>query len=98
MLRWDGDALLITVHAQPRASRDEIVGLEPRGLRVRVQAAPVGGAANARLIKVLARAFGVAQSSVSVLSGGSGRGKVMRIEGPQRVPAQLKEHVRLNKS
>ena len=86
-LRWDGDALLVTVHAQPRASRDEIVGLEPRGLRIRVQAAPVRGAANVRLIKVLARAFGVAKSSVSVVSGGSGREKLVRIEDPQRIPA-----------
>lgn len=98
VVRWERGALLVTVHAQPGASRDEIVGLDERGLKVRVQAPPVKGAANRRLIQLLAEAFGVAIRNVSVRAGGGGRGKLIRIEGPQQIPTQLKGHVRLNKS
>jgi len=88
--RWDGDALLLNVYAQPGASRDEIGAAEPRGLRVRIQAPPVGGAANSRLIAILAEAFGVAKGNVTVKRGANSRSKLVRIEAPQRIPPQLR--------
>lgn len=67
---------------QPRASRDEILGWNDEGtLRVRVMAPPVGGAANAALIRLLAKRLGVAKSNISLVSGVTARNKIVEIEG-----------------
>jgi uncharacterized protein YggU (UPF0235/DUF167 family) len=50
-------------------------------LRVRLRAAPVDGAANAALMKLLSEALGVPKTSVSIRGGGTSRIKVVEIEG-----------------
>jgi len=91
LCRWDGDALLLTVYTQPGASRDEVVALEPRGLRVRVKTPPVEGAANKRLIEVLAKAFGVSKRKVELKKGHATRVKLVRIVTPAKIPSYLQE-------
>ena len=72
----------ISVRLQPRASRDELLGWNEEGaLRVRVMAPPVGGAADAALIRLLARRLGVAKSRVSLISGTTARNKIVEIDG-----------------
>ena len=72
----------ITVRLQPRASRDELPGRNDEGtMRARVKAAPADGAANAALLKLLARRLGVAKSRVSLVSGTTARNKIVEIEG-----------------
>ncbi len=87
--RWDGDALLLAVYVQPRASRDEIAGLHGEALRIRIAAPPVDGEANAALCRFLADRFGVPKSAVSVESGESGRRKTVRIRAPRVLPADI---------
>ena len=87
--RWDGEALHLMLHIQPRASRDEICGPHGDRLKIRITAPPIDGRANSHLCRFLATQFGVAQSSVSLLSGGSGREKQVRIDGPQRLPDSI---------
>ncbi|PYS70366.1 MAG: YggU family protein [Acidobacteria bacterium] len=71
---------IITVHVVPRASRSEVVGEHNGGLRVRIAAPPVDGAANEELIRLLAKTFAVSKSDISVLSGRTGRIKQVRID------------------
>ncbi len=71
----------IAVRAQPRASRSEVVGLHGEQLKVRLAAPPVDGAANAELVKLLAKVLGVSRSAVVVAKGESGRSKVVRVTG-----------------
>ena len=72
----------MAVRLLPRASRDELVGWNEEGvLRVRVKAPPVGGAANAALIRLLAGGLKVAKSDVSLVSGATARDKVVEITG-----------------
>jgi len=66
---------------QPRASRDEILGWQDGVLRVRVAAPPVEGAANARVVALVARALRIAPSTVRVVRGKRGRDKLVRITG-----------------
>jgi uncharacterized protein (TIGR00251 family) len=73
--------ILIGVRVVPRASRSEIVGLVDGVLKIRIAAPPVDGAANAELVKVLAKAFGVSKSSVGILSGETSKTKRIRISG-----------------
>ena len=70
----------IRVRAQPRASRTEIVGEHDGALRIRLAAPPVDGAANEELIRHIAKRVGVARSRVRVLSGDTGRSKVVEID------------------
>lgn len=88
-LQWDGEDLLVQVRLQPRASADAIVGVHAGALKVRVTAPPVEGAANRRAIALLAAAFSVAKSRVTLESGAGSRDKRFRIHQPQRVPAGL---------
>ena len=66
---------------QPRAGRDGIAGERAGALLVRLAAAPVDGQANEALVRVLAKALGVAPSTVTILRGATGRDKVVRIAG-----------------
>jgi uncharacterized protein YggU (UPF0235/DUF167 family) len=50
-------------------------------LRVRVTAAPVAGAANTAVARLLARVLGVPPSSISVVHGLQGRTKIVEIAG-----------------
>jgi uncharacterized protein YggU (UPF0235/DUF167 family) len=69
------------VRVQPRASRDAIVGERGGSLLVRVQAAPVDGAANQALCRLLARALGLPPSAVRVLRGETAREKLVWLAG-----------------
>lgn len=70
----------VRVRAQPRASRTEIVGEHDGALKVRLAAPPVDGAANEELIRHIAKRVGVAPSRVRVLTGDTGRSKVVEID------------------
>ena len=66
---------------QPRASRDETAGERAGALVVRLKAPPVDGAANAALLRFLARRLGVPLASVEILRGQTGRQKLVRVRG-----------------
>lgn len=71
----------LNIRLQPRARRNEIVGVRDGALVVRVTAPPVDGKANGALCKLLAKALGVAPSTVAVVRGQSSRDKVVRVDG-----------------
>ncbi len=73
--------LIFNVRVVPRASKSEIVGEMDGTLKVRIASAPVDGAANAELIKILSKKFGVAKSAVEILSGQTSKQKQVRVEG-----------------
>ena len=71
---------LIRVVVQPRASRNEILGLRGEVLQVKVTAPPEGGKANEALVELLARALKVAKSRVRVIRGHTSRDKWVAME------------------
>ena len=75
------DGVRLTLHVQPRASRTELAGRHGDALKVRIAAPPVDGAANAELVRFLAELLGVAKSAVEIVSGESGRRKVVAVHG-----------------
>jgi uncharacterized protein (TIGR00251 family) len=87
--QWDGADLLLSVHIQPKASRDSIGGIYGERLKIRITAPPVEGRANEHLLKYLAGTFGVPRRQVTLLAGEAGRSKRIRIERPTRLPADL---------
>jgi uncharacterized protein (TIGR00251 family) len=71
----------LAVRLQPRANRDEVVGVRERRVVVRVTAPPVDGKANDALCRLIAKKAGVAPSKVTVVKGQTAREKVVRVEG-----------------
>jgi uncharacterized protein (TIGR00251 family) len=71
----------LDVRLQPRAARDEVVGVRDDQVVIRVKAPPVDGKANAALISFIAKRAGVPKSSVSIVRGHTSRDKVVRVEG-----------------
>jgi uncharacterized protein (TIGR00251 family) len=72
---------MLTVQVVPRASRNEIVGVHGDALRIRLQAPPVEGAANAALVAFLAETLRVRQRQVEILAGHASRRKSILISG-----------------
>ena len=75
----DGRGSRLAVQVVPRASKSEICGLQGDALKVRLQAPPVDGKANAALLDFLAKRIGLARSSVTLISGQASRRKVVEI-------------------
>ena len=75
----------VRLKVTPKASREGIGAVaadgEPR-LGVRVAAAPEGGKANAAVVRLLAKAWRVPRSAVSVVRGQASRRKTLFVAGP----------------
>jgi uncharacterized protein len=74
-----GDVVRFSVRLQPRASRNEIAGLQGAALKVRVTAPPVDGLANEALIELLSRALNTSRRNVCIVSGHTSRTKLIEI-------------------
>lgn len=70
-----------TVRLQPRASKNEIVGLQGASLKVRVTAAPVEGMANESLINLISAALKISRRNVCIVSGSASRSKILEVQG-----------------
>ena len=66
---------------QPRASKNEVAGLHDGCLKLRITAPPVEGAANEAVVRLVAEALGVPRRQVRLVSGTTGRRKILEIEG-----------------
>jgi len=86
--RWEGADLELRVKARTQC-RDEGLVAGEDALHVRVNAPPVEGRANKRVLVVVAEAFGVPKSRVKLTHGARSRLKRVRIERPRRVPQSL---------
>ncbi len=71
----------LSVRIQPRASKNEVIRTEDGGIKIRLTAPPVDGAANEALVKFLADLLGTSKSQIEIVSGHTSRDKVIRIAG-----------------
>lgn len=71
----------IRVRLTPRGGADRVERVEGGLLRVRVASAPVDGAANASLLRLLATELDVPPTAVRLVAGASSRVKVVEVEG-----------------
>jgi uncharacterized protein (TIGR00251 family) len=73
------DALILSVYVQPRASKNQICGIQGEELKVRLTSPPVDGAANKLCREFIAGIFDVPKSSVEIISGETSRHKRLKI-------------------
>jgi hypothetical protein len=67
------------VRVEPRSSRKGIPCLVGDALKIRVNAPPVGGAANEELIEILSEEFSIKKTSIKIIRGHSSRVKVVEV-------------------
>jgi uncharacterized protein len=87
--RRDGTDLVLEVRVQPRAAGSGLAGLHGERLRIRLQAPPVDGKANAALVEFMADLFGIPRARVTIEHGLTGRDKRLRLHGVTTVPAPV---------
>jgi uncharacterized protein (TIGR00251 family) len=68
----------ISIKVKPRSKTEEVVG-EGDSLIVRVKEPPIEGRANRAVVRLLARHFGVPESSVRICRGFKTRDKVIEL-------------------
>lgn len=71
----------LRVRVQPRSSRQEVAGAAGGAIRIRLTAPPVDGMANDALVRFLAVLLKVPRSSVELVSGRTGRAKLVAVTG-----------------
>ncbi|HIE07654.1 MAG TPA: hypothetical protein EYP64_06385 [Desulfarculaceae bacterium] len=69
------------VFIQPRAARNQIIGVHDEALKISLTAPPVEGAANRLCRDFLAKSLKLSRGSIAVVSGLKSRRKRVRIEG-----------------
>lgn len=78
-LHEDKNGLWLDIYVQPKASKSRLIGLHDKSLKICITAPPVDGKANTAVIAFLATIFHISKSSVSIISGQSGRRKKVHI-------------------
>ena len=74
-------AVTFSVKVVPRASKNQIAGMEGDAVRIRLTAPPVEGKANDALVKFLAETLRVSRAQIEILTGHASRHKVVRVRG-----------------
>ncbi len=71
----------LRLRVAPGSSRPRVVGRYGDGWKIAVAAAPERGRANEAVVELLADALGLARRDVSVVSGHTGREKIVELGG-----------------
>lgn len=92
--RWrDDQTLLCRFRVQPRSGQDRFAGTVGDRMKVRIRSAPVDGKANDALLAFLAKSFRVPRSNVKLVSGRSGKNKLVEIRTPAVIPEEILSHM-----
>ena len=87
------DGIRLRIFLQPKASRDQIVGLHDGELKIAITAPPVDGTANAHLLKYLSKLFKVPKSSIMLEKGELQRHKQIFVPSPKLMPKEIVEMI-----
>ncbi len=80
-LHESAKGVVFQVKVIPRGGRTQIEGWQDHMLKVRLHAPPVEGKANAALIALLAQVLDRNKHQIEIISGETGRHKVVRVQG-----------------
>lgn len=95
------DGVRVALRVTPKASRNAVTGTADtadggKALKVAVTAVPEDGKANAAVVKLLSKAWGVPRTGITVLAGAADRNKILHVAGDpaelmRRLPASLED-------
>ncbi|MDQ1228836.1 DUF167 family protein [Sphingomonas sp. SORGH_AS_0879] len=85
------DGIQIAVRVTPRGGRDALTAGTEEHFAARLSAPPVDGAANAALVPLVAKHFGVPKRAVTIVAGETARLKRLHVAGDPQKLARLAE-------
>ncbi len=77
------EGLIFNVRIVPRSDRDEVVGVHGKSLKIRINAPPVDGKANDRLVRFLSAQLDIPVSGIQIIRGLTSREKQLLVVGVQ---------------
>jgi uncharacterized protein (TIGR00251 family) len=80
-VRDTAQGVQFSLRVQPRASRNAVAGVMGDAIKLAITAPPVDGKANQAVVEYLAELLKVSKSSVTIVSGETGRNKLVAIRG-----------------
>jgi hypothetical protein len=80
----------IAVQGHPGAKRNEVVRFEEGVWHIKIAAPATEGKANRELIEFLSEILDISKSSITIDKGGSGRHKLIELEGITKEAAEEK--------
>ena len=72
---------IISVKVKPNSKQQQVTQADDGSFTVHLKSPPVDGKANAELIQLLAKAFGVSKSAIRIKTGASSKNKLVEIDG-----------------
>lgn len=92
MIRESNGSATFAVRVVPRASKNQIVGMQGDEFRIRLKAPPVEGKANDALVRFLADILKIGRGQIELVSGYTARRKIIRVRG--LTPETIKERMK----
>lgn len=74
------DGILVSLYIQPKSSKNQVVGIYNGAFKLKIKAPPVDGAANKECIKFISKEIKIPKSSITIISGHTGRQKKVLIK------------------
>ncbi|WP_083436807.1 DUF167 domain-containing protein [Thermincola ferriacetica] len=88
IIEQHSDGITFKIKVQPKASKNELKGVQGDSLKVKLTAPPVEGAANEACIRFFAELFSVAKSQVEIITGHTSRTKLLKVKGLTKEEAE----------
>lgn len=86
----DEKGVRLRIHVVPNARKSEVVGPLDDRLKIRLQAQPIEGQANAALVRYLSEVLHVPRTAVRVTHGLSSKNKLIEVQSAQLTVAGVK--------
>ena len=80
-MKEEDGAVVVNVWLQPRASKNELVGIHGDCLKIKVTSPPVENRANEKLCDYLAELMRISKSDIGIIKGEKMRKKKVKIYG-----------------
>ncbi len=81
MIEQTPHGIRITVFAQPKAAKNEVIGPHNGAVKIKITAPPIEGRANEAIIEFLSELFKIPKRSIQLYRGGTSRNKIFELEG-----------------
>ena len=75
------EKLRISVHVNPNAGQNKVVGFQEGLLKVMIAAPPIKGKANQELLRFLSDLLGISKSNLAIEKGETSKKKTVAISG-----------------
>jgi uncharacterized protein (TIGR00251 family) len=86
---YDGENLLLRIFVQPRAAKNELIGIHEGELKLRTTSPPVDGAANDACRQFFSKLLKVPKSAITIISGETSRHKRLKVAGGSAAGIEL---------